>query len=182
MRRSVLPMMAILAGIALVIPIRASAQVVYFGASPTFPIGDYSDHAKTGYIGVAGVTFPIGTEGLAVAGEGFFGQNSHSDVDGYKTYPYGGMAGLLYDFTPEAAGGVYVFGEAGLMVHKYSSDGYEGESDTGFAFGGGAGYGFPMGDTEIFVEGRYMQGNSDGGNTAFFGIVGGVALYLGGGD
>ena len=92
------------------------------------------------------------------------------------------MAGLLYDFTPAVAGGIYVFGEAGLMVHKYSSDESEGDSETGFAFGGGAGYGFPMGDTEIFVEGRYMQGNFDYGNTSFFGIVGGVALYLGGGD
>jgi hypothetical protein len=169
MRRHVPLMLAILAGIALTVPVEASAQVVYFGAGPTFPIGDYSDYAKTGYVGVAGVTFPIGSQGLAVVGEGFFGQNSHSDVDGDKTYPYGAMGGLLYDLTPEEVGGVYVFGQAGFMVHKYSSDEFEGESDTGFGFGGGAGYGFPMGDTEIFVEGRYMRGSFDGGNTAFFG-------------
>lgn len=175
------PMLAILASLTLTIPHPASAQVVYFGAGPTFPTGDYSDYAKTGYIGVAGISFPVGPEGLSAVGEGFFGQNSHRDVDGDKTYPYGAMGGLLYDLTPGEMGGIYVFGQAGFLVHKYSSDEYEGSSDTGFGFGGGAGYGFPLGDTEIFLEGRYMQGNFDDGNTAFFGIVGGVALALGGG-
>jgi hypothetical protein len=182
MRKFFPPVLAILAGIALTVPNQASAQGFYFGAGPTFPIGDYSDYAKTGYIGVAGVSFPIGPAGLSVVGEGFYGQNSHSDVDGDKTYPYGAMGGLLYDLTPGVTGGIYFFGQAGFMVHKYSSDEYEGESETGFGFGGGAGYGFPLGDTELFVEGRYMQGSFDYGNTAFFGIVAGVALDLGGGN
>jgi len=164
-------------------PETASAQGVYFGAGVTMPTGDYGDYAKTGYVGVAGVSFDIGPQGLSVFGEGYYGQNSHSDVDGDKTSPYGAMGGLLYDLAPEKVGGFYFFGQLGLMVHKYSSDESEGTSDSGFGFGGGAGYGFPLGGgTELFVEGRYMQGNFDDGNTAFFGLVGGVALALGGGD
>jgi len=181
MKKCVFPLLALLAAATLMTPQAASAQGVYFGAGATFPTGDYGDYAKTGYIGVAGVSFSVGPEGLSIFGEGFYGQNSHSDVDGDKTYPYGAMGGLLYDLTPGAMGGIYVFGQAGFLVHKYSSDESEGGSDTGFGFGGGAGYGFPLGDTEIFLEGRYMQGNFDDGNTAFFGIVGGVALALGGG-
>ena len=44
------------------------------------------------------------------------------------------------------------------MGHKYSSDEYEGESDKGLAIGGGAGYGFPIGGMQGFVEGKYMHG------------------------
>jgi hypothetical protein len=183
MKKCVFPLLTLLAAASLMAPRAASAQGVYFGAGATFPTGDYGDYAKTGYIGVAGVSFSVGPDGLSIVGEGFFGQNSHSDVSGDKTYPYGGMAGLLYDLTPQEDGGIYFFGQLGAMVHKYSSDEFEGESETGFGFGGGAGYGIPLGGgTEIFLEGRYMRGNFDYGNTSFFGLVGGVALTLGGGD
>jgi len=181
MRRS--PLLFILPVIcaALDTPTDARAQSIWWGAGVTFPSGDYSEYAKTGYLGVAGLSFPVGPEGLAVIGEGFFGQNSH-DLDGDKTYPWGGMAGLLYDLAPANVGGFYFFAQAGVMVHKYSSDTSEGSSDTGLGFGGGAGYGFPLGNTELFLEGRYMQGSFDAGGTGFFGVVGGVALSLGGGS
>ena len=183
MKKCVFSFLALLAAASLGIPTEASAQGIYFGAGATFPTGDYGNYAKTGYVGVAGVSFSVGPAGLSVFGEGFYGQNSHSDVDGDKTYPYGGMAGLLYDLAPENEGGIYFFGQLGAMVHKYGSDEFEETSETGFGFGGGAGYGFPLGGgTEIFVEGRYMQGNFDYENTTFFGLVGGVALTLGGGS
>ena len=175
MRKSFLPFVAVLA---LILPMGLAAQSVYFGAGPTFPIGDYGDYAKTGYVGIAGVSFDVGAENLSVFGEGFFGQNSH-EFEGDKTYPYGAMGGLLYDLSPEGAGGVYFFGQVGFMIHKYDSNELGSESETGLGFGGGAGYGFPVGDTELFVEGRYMQGNFDGGNTAFIGLVGGVSIGFG---
>jgi len=172
-----------LALLTLLAPRDASAQGVYFGAGATFPTSDYGDYAKTGYMGVAGISFSVGPRGLSVFGEGFFGQNSHKDVDGDKTYPYGAMGGLLYDLSPQDEGGIYFFGQLGVLVHKFSSDESEGSSDTGFGFGGGAGYGFSLGrGTELFLEGRYMQGNFDYENTTFFGLVGGVALSLGGGS
>ena len=183
MKKCVLPFLLLFMAFALMSPRAASAQGVYFGAGVTFPTGDYGNYANTGYLGVAGISFPVGPAGLLVIGEGFFGQNSHSDIDGDKTLPWGGMGGLAYYLSPEEAGGIYLFGQVGALVHKYSSDESEGSSETGLGFGGGAGYGFPLGGgTELFMEGRYMQGNFDDGNTAFFGIVGGVALTLGGGS
>ncbi len=180
-RTCVLSFAAVLTALTLTLPSPASAQGVYWGAGITFPMGDYGDYAKTGYLGIAGISFDLGPAGLSVVGEGFYGQNSH-ETDGDKTNPYGAMAGLLYDLNPEETGGPYVFGQAGLMVHKYSSDEFGDDSETGFGFGAGAGYGFPLGDTELFVEGRYMYGSFDYGNTSFLGIMAGVALTLGGGD
>jgi len=181
MRKCVLLLSILFCGAALSTPQQASAQGVYWGAGVTIPTGDFGDYAKTGYMGVAGISFDMGPEGLSAFGEGFFGQNSH-ETEGDKTYPYGAMGGLLYDLAPAGAGGLYFFGQLGLMVHKYSSDEFEGDSETGLGFGGGAGYGFPLGDTELFVEGRYMHGSFDYGDTSFFGIVGGVSLNLGGGN
>jgi hypothetical protein len=179
--RCVLFLLPLTAALAASLPTAAPAQSVYWGAGITLPTGDYGDYAKTGYLGIAGVSFAVGPAGLSVVGEGFYGQNSH-DIDGDKTNPYGAMAGLLYDLSPEEMGGVYVFGQAGFMVHKYSSDGPGDSSDTGLGFGGGAGYGFLLGDTEIFAEGRYMYGDFDYGGTSFLGIMVGVALALGGGN
>jgi len=183
MKKCVPALMLLPAMMVFLAPRDAAAQGVYFGAGATFPTGDYGDYAKTGYVGVAGISFAVGPRGLSVFGEGFFGQNSHKDVDGDKTYPYGAMGGLLYDLSPQNEGGIYLFGQLGALVHKYSSDESEGSSDTGFGFGGGAGYGFSLGGgTTLFLEGRYMQGNFDDENTTFFGLVGGVALSLGGGS
>jgi len=167
----------------LILPGRASAQSVFLGAGATVPTGDFGDYAKTGFLGIGGVTFPIGPEGLALLGEGYFGQNSH-ELEGDKTNVYGAMGGLVYDVSPEGEAGPYLFGQIGLMVHKYSSDEDPelDDSETGLGFGAGAGYGFPLGGVNAWVEGRYMQGQFDYGDTGFFGIMAGISIPLGGGD
>lgn len=181
MRKCVLPLLALVLGLMLSMPGSARAQGIYWGAGLTIPTGDYGDYAKTGYMGVAGVSFDLGPAGLSVFGEGFYGQNSH-DYGDDKTNPYGAMAGLLYDLAPEQVGGPYVFGQAGVMVHKYSSSEFGDDSQSGLGMGLGGGYGIPVGDTEIFFEGRWMYGSFDEGSTSFLGVVAGVALSLGGGD
>jgi hypothetical protein len=104
---------------------------VYIGAGLNFPTSDYSDEHDAGFLGVGGVSFDLPMEGLSVYGEGFWGRNSfsHDDYgDGAVTNPYGVMGGLLYDFAEEDSPGFYAFGQAGLMVHKFSSDEFEGAS------------------------------------------------------
>ncbi|MFC1661324.1 hypothetical protein ACFL3S_07735 [Gemmatimonadota bacterium] len=165
-------------------PIHVSAQSLYFGGGATIPTSDYGDYADTGLMAVAGIDFPVGPEGLSVFGEGFFGQNGHSDIDGDKTLPFGAMGGLLLNLAPGADAGVYVFGQAGIMVHKYSSDEYDGDSESAFGYGGGAGYGFPLGGIDAWVEGRYMSASFDselGGSatTAFIGIMAGISIDIG---
>jgi hypothetical protein len=175
---------ALVALFALLAPSQTSAQSLYFGAGASIPTGDYGDYADPGFLAIGGIDIPVGPEGLSVFGEGFFGQNSHSDFDGDKTQPYGAMGGLLFNLSPEADGGLYVFGQAGIMVHKYSSDEFEGDSESAFGYGGGAGYGFPLGGLDAFVEGRYMSASFDselGGSatTAFFAVMAGIVIDIG---
>jgi len=182
MRKCVVFGVALLAALSLTLPSQASAQGVYVGAGATIPMGDYGDYANTGWMGVGGVSFPLGQENLSIFGEGYYGGNGHSDYEGDKTSLYGANAGVELDLAPEGEAGIYLFGQVGLMVHKYTSDEFSeyDDSETGIAFGGGAGYSMPLGGMTGWVEGRYMQGQFDGGNTSFVGIIAGIAFPLGG--
>jgi len=185
MKKSLLILVALFAFIALSPPAQVSAQGVYIGAGMSIPTSDFSDEHDSGFLGVGGVSFPIGMEGLSVFGEGFWGRNSFSDEDA-TTNPYGLMGGLLYNFSAEGSPGIYVFGQAGLMVHKYSSDTYEDESNSGLGYGGGAGFNFPMDGVDLWVEARYLAASIEDSagfseTTAFFGLLAGISLVLGGG-
>lgn len=188
MRNCAAVALALLAIFSLSLPDQVFAQGAWVGVGPTFPTGDYADWHNTGFTTVAGVGFPVGPEGLGIFAEGYYGQNSIDDDDypGAKTSPFGIMGGASYSLNPEADAGLYVFGQAGLMVHRWSADNYDSETDNGFAFSGGAGYGFPIGGFEGFVEGRYTHGRfssdeyDDSWSTAYFSIVAGVYFPLGG--
>ena len=186
MRKCALFSVALLAVLSFALPTQISAQSAFLGAGVTVPTGDYSDFgdgdgANSGFMAIGGVTFPMGEGPLSIVGEGFYGMNNH-EYEGDKTNLYGAMAGLLFDPSTEGEAGAYAFGQAGLMVHDYKSDDFsefEG-SETGFAFGGGVGYGFPLGSLSAWAEGRYMVGLFDDGNTTFAGIMAGLSFPLGG--
>jgi len=174
------PASALLALLVL-IPATASAQAFGFlGAGVTFPSGDYGDYANAGWLGSAGVGFPIGDAGLAVGAEAFYGQNNHDSPPspkGDKTLPYGALGFVQYSFGNLDRLHPYVLGGAGLMVHKYSSDTFKGDSDTKFAYTFGAGVSYPLGGTTgLYGEGRYY--GRDGTN--FVGILGGLYVTFGG--
>jgi len=168
---------AIFVALMLLIPAAVSAQAFGFlGAGVTFPSGDYGDYANTGWLGSAGVGFPIGDAGLAVGGEAFYGQNNH-DFKGDKTHPYGVLGFVQYSFGNMDKLHPYVLGGAGIMVHKYSSDTYKGDSDTKFAYTFGAGVSYPLGGTTgLYGEGRYYGRDK----TNFIGILGGLYVTFGG--
>lgn len=159
------------------LPTAAIGQSIYAGFGGASPVGDFKDYAKTGWMAIAGVDVGLGDSQASIYGEGFYGENKH-ETDGDKTNPYGVMAGILYGLTsnPDAVG-VYVFGGAGLLVHKYSSDTFENTTDSQFGYQAGAGVGIPLGGAlGLFAEGRYM-GSKD---TNYFGYLGGVSIDLGG--
>jgi hypothetical protein len=185
MRKCAVASLALVAVLSFLHPQQVSAQSIFVGAGITVPTGDFKDFgdgdgAKTGVMATGGVIFPISEEGLSFFGEGYFGVNKH-DYEGDKTNLYGLMGGLEYDFSPQGAAGLYAYGEAGFMVHSYKSDTFTDEegSDTGLAFGGGVGYGIPIGSATGWAEGKYMFGKFDGGNTTFFGIFAGIAFPIG---
>jgi hypothetical protein len=191
MRKCAVLALALLAVFCFSLPSQVSAQWVWVGGGVTLPTGDFADDEgedhNIGFITVAGLGFDVGPEGLGVFAEGYFGQNKFKDDHhGEKTSPLGVMGGVTYDFAPADPGGLYVFGQAGLMVHRYTSDDFDSDSPKGLAFGGGAGYGFPISSFTGWVEGRYMHGMFSGEegfedyNTAFFGVLAGISFPLGG--
>jgi opacity protein-like surface antigen len=165
------------AALFLMVPSSLFAQSIFVGGGATFPTGEFGDYADTGWIGVAGVLFPVGEGGLNVGVEGFYGQNNHNDVDGDKTNPYGAMAILEYDIGDDEGVGAYLFGGAGLLVHKFGTDATEGGgSETNFGYEAGAGVSFPLGgSTSLWAEGRYMGASG----TNFFGILAGLGFGIG---
>jgi opacity protein-like surface antigen len=174
-------LLSLAAAALLFIPTSVLGQSIFAGFGGTFPTGEYGDEdqtaADTGWMGIAGVSFALGSQ-LDIYGEGFYGENKHSDGN-EKTNPYGAMAGLLYNFSdnPDAVG-VYVFGGAGLMVHKFVNDDdtSQNDSESKFGYQAGAGVGIPLGGAlSLFGEGRFMGATE----TTFFGAFGGVSIALG---
>lgn len=158
-----------------------AAQGLWIGAGASIPSGDYGDYADTGWIVNLGAGMPVGTSGLGVGVELTYGQNSHSDVDGDSTNPISIMGGLGYNLGGEDSSiSPYVFGMLGMMFHKYNSDEFEGSTDSGLGFGGGAGINFPLGGLEGYLEGRYLTASIDESTTAYIGITAGVNIALGG--
>jgi len=164
------------------LPGQVAGQNIWVGAGATFPVSDYGNYANTGFLSVAGVGFPVGEAGLRVIGEGFYGQNNH-EGGGEKTSPFGVMGGLEYDITgSDETKGVYLFGQAGVLVHRFSSDTEDSSSSSGFGYGAGAGVFFPLGGVGGWIEGRAMNASIDSENTSFFGIMAGLSFDIGGGS
>ena len=148
-----------------------SAQwVSWLGGGRTFPVGDYGDYANDGGLLFGGVGHSIGDSGLNIGAEVFYGRNEHSAQRNAldNTNLYGVMGGLRYDFArPDADSFPYVFGQLGILRHKYNSYFDPRWTDSGLGLGGGAGYSFPFPRVEV----RVMHASIDGATTSFFGIM-----------
>lgn len=157
-----------------------SAQMLFLGGGVTSPTSDYGEYAKTGYLLMVGGTVPVGQGGVSIGIDAFYGQNSHEAVDGDKTNPYAVLAMLDYSFSgPDADATVYVLVEGGIMWHKYSSDTFPEDSESGFGYGAAVGYAFPLGGVQGWVEGRFNNASLSDENTAFYGLVAGISIGLG---
>jgi hypothetical protein len=174
----------LLTAASMMIAVPAAGQSVYVGAGPSFPTSDYGDYADTGFLIVGGLTYQIASQ-LSVYGEGFWGQNDH-ETEGDKTNPAGAMAGLAYGFLEGTGAAIspYVFGGAGVMFHRYSSDTFGDSSESAFGYQVGAGAGMEVGGVTVFGEGRYMAASFDSesegadSTTAFFAAVLGLSFNL----
>lgn len=141
----------------------ARAQYVFFGGGLSKPVGDFNDYAKTGWMATAGVGYDIGTKGLWVEAEGYFGSNKHSDVDGDKTNLIGGIAALGYSFMPGKSVSPYVTGGLGIVAHQFKSDAFPGLNETESKLGYTGAFGVGFNNTKkvhVFVEGRLLGSES----------------------
>ena len=162
---------------AFAIPVQAQTTL-YIGGGGSFPTGDFGDVANTGWMATAGALFGVGTPGLGIGAEFFYGQNNHKDEvslsEDAKTTPWGFMGILDYSFGEAGAIQPYLFGGLGVLIHKFSSAGFS-ESSTEFGYEFGAGLAFPIGATSsIYAEGRYVGSDL----AKYFAALAGFAFEL----
>ena len=173
--------------VALALPLTANAQSIFLLAGPTIPVGDFGDFAELGFFGEAGFTVPVGENGLWTGVSGSHGQIQHDDelgtgFEGFegRTDVIAAMALLGYDIPTEGSVSPYVWGGAGLLVHRFVPDVGDSESDSnfGYQFGAGLGFGGDDGGVNPFVEARF-EGAS---GTNFVAAAVGVSFPVGGDD
>jgi hypothetical protein len=156
----------------------AQQPVIFVGAGPTFPMGEFGDYAKTGWLAHAGVGIPIGDKGLSVGGNVVYGSNKHSDFAGDKTNLPGVFGFLQYRAGDPAKPGFYAYGQVGILNHQYKpGEGatFEGESDWKPAFGGGAGVDVPLGAVNLYVEASLIARSG----TNLVPVMAGLAIPVG---
>ena len=173
----------ILSGALLVMlaPMSAAAQpTIALGVGGTFPMSDYGDFAKTGFLAHAGVNVPVGDAGVSVGAHGFYGSNSH-ETDGDKTNLYGGVGSVGYAIATGGSVTPTIFGLVGYLVHSFKSDAIPAAdgSEGSLTAGGGVGLGFPLGSVVGVVQAYYLMGFGNNDGTDFVGADVGVQIPVG---
>lgn len=139
----------------------ARAQYVFLGGGVSIPTGEFKDDgAKTGWLATGGVGFDIGSKGLWAELQGYFGNNNYEGTGGDKLQNIQGMAALGYSFMPEKSVTPWVMAGIGFLNHKYKpgSTGGTADSETKFAWEGGAGLAFKAGSkARVWVGGQYTS-------------------------
>ena len=123
---------------------------VYFGGGVGSATGDLGDVTDPGFLGVAGLLFPVGGGSISIGGEGFYGSLGGTDVDDSLKL-YGAMGIIDVSFGDSDGVSPYVFAGAGLLVGDTDED-----SESQFGYEGGIGLALPLGGVSAWVEGRYM--------------------------
>lgn len=178
---------ALLALLAFTLPSPAVAQGAFLfgGGGVTFGTGDFGDDTDAGWLAIAGVGTDIGTSGVFIAAEGFYGSNSLSDdaLD-ESANVYGAFGEIGYGFQTGGNVEPYVLGGAGILVLDVFD-----ESESGLGYLGAAGLSISTdGPVGFWIEGRFMAAPGLGEETAttsevdvtMFGIVAGIGIGLGG--
>lgn len=175
-RRAIVASAAVMC-FALAAPSMGQSQSIYVLGGLSIPTSDYGDIYGTGWLGAAGVTFPLGTGGLWVGAEGLYGGNSFdldgSTFEGDDANIYSVMGIVGYDIPTGGVISPYAWGGLGLMGVD------AGSSDSGFGWQLGAGIAFDQGASVTpFVEGRYQSASIDSFTTSIFGIEAGVSFGI----
>lgn len=151
---------------------RLGAQTrIMVGGGLLMPLGNYKTADKMGFIGQAGVGFPVGPVGIRI--EGDYGQTSHQDTVSGNTKIIGGMASVVYHFKSPSTIKPYVLGGLGMYNVKIDFSGVSGSS-TKLAFGGGAGLELKMTGASLYLEAKYVNITTSGSSLSFIPITVGV--------
>lgn len=156
-----------------------SAQGIFVGGGATIPTGDYGDFANTGWMAYAGVISPVGTQGLSIGAEGYYGGNGYEATDGSsKLYGALALAGLTFG-PADAAASPFVYGGVGFMSHS-AEIGTTDVTESGVAVSGGAGVSFPFSPAvQGMILGSYLHGFIEDSATSLFGLSAAIQFLFG---
>lgn len=174
MRRLSVVLAACFGALTPALPAPAAAQAyVSLGGGVQFPTGEYAVHLAPGWIVSGRIGFPVGSKGLSLGVEGFFGRNTYDRNSNNGEGLGGALLFAAFRFGDRARLGPYLFGGLG--------GGGQGIGEflvTWFpAISIGAGIEGPTSKLGFFAETRYTR-NPD---FSFFEVVGGLKVPLGGG-
>jgi opacity protein-like surface antigen len=183
-KQVVLGMLAVLAGTTLASGTAAaqeqSGTITQFslGGGVDLPMGDFDDAAKTGYHGLAAVTFTPAAWPVGIQIDGNYGRfpdDSPADVNLQMIY---GTGNLVYRFStsPESTFQPYLIGGGGVYNLKATGDDVPDDIDSSTKFGlnGGAGFDIKAGSASLFAEARFHNVFTEGSNTNFLPITAGI--------
>lgn len=142
------------------------------------PLGDFNDAAKLGYHGLAAVSFvPTGSPvGFQVDGNySQFTDDTPLDVKFQMLY---GTGNVVYKFKTSEASQFrpYLIGGGGVYNLKFKGDDVPADvdSETKFGINAGAGFDFKLGSAGLFLEGRFHDVFTSGGDTQYIPITAGI--------
>jgi len=166
--------------------VRAQGAEFSLGAGATVPLSDYGDLAKTGWNGMAGISFVPGSFPLGIQIDGMYQRlkfdNAVSTTD-QSSQILQGTANLVYkfktseesSFRPYLIGGVGVYNFKVVGGSDVAAPG-EGNTSTDFGLNGGAGFDIKASGIGLFVEGRFHNVFVGGSDTKFIPITAGIRL------
>lgn len=152
----------------------ASAQAVVgvgVGAGVAIPTGDLGDVAKMGVGGGAGLFIYPNGGNIGVRIDGGYTRFTEDGGDGTAKFMTG-MGNLLYMMPTEGNIRPYLLAGGGLLNSKFD----DGESESAFAWQGGAGLSIGASSTRVFVEAKWVSSSKDGTTTSYLPILAGVSF------
>jgi hypothetical protein len=174
---------ALTAGMLMIAP-AALAQGAEFslGGGVGIPLGDFDDAVKTGWMGLAGVSFvPTGSPvGFQIDGQ--YQQYKFDGSESLKDRLIMGTGNVVFKFktSEESTFRPYLIGGGGVYnIKATGTDDLGGlidtdNSTTKFGLNAGAGFDFKAGSVGLFVEGRFHDVFTEGSDVQFVPITAGI--------
>jgi hypothetical protein len=167
--------------------LRAQGAEFSLGGGVGIPLGDFDESAKTGWHGLAAVSFVPNGWPVGIQIDGSYQQFGLDDAafpgfDGLKNRLLVGTGNLVFKFktSEESTFRPYLIGGGGVYNSKVTGSDDPGDvlpgGETKFGVNAGAGFDFKAGSAGLFVEGRFHNVFTDESNTQFIPITVGIRL------
>ena len=167
--------------------LRAQGAEFSLGGGVGVPLGDFDDAAKTGWHGLAAVSFvPTGWP-VGIQIDGSYQQFNLDDAafpgfSGLKNRLLLGTGNLVFKFktSEESTFRPYIIGGGGVYNSKITGSDDPNDilpgGETNFGLNAGAGFDIKTSGIGLFLEGRFHDVFTDGADTQFIPITLGIRL------